>query len=134
MRLSPSKHEKHAEENLIPLINIVFLILIFFLVASTIRPFSDRYVRLATATDVLASSRARQIVIIRQDGSTHIAGREVSTEILKQQFSHWAAAEPTKSVTLVADKNTPASLFVSIVAMANSKGVQNVKLLTQKGN
>lgn len=118
---------------MIPLINIVFLILIFFLVASTVRPFSDREVRLAD-TSVMKGAGAgtgTRMAVLRRDGGKFLGGSLVSDSELQRQFETWAT-DPERGVTLVADRNMPASQLVAVVTLANAAGIKNVKLLTRK--
>ncbi len=131
MRLRATRKRKEPAENMIPLINIVFLILIFFLVASTVRPFSDREVRLADTSESKGSGAGTRMAVLRRDGTKYLGGELVSDDELRRQFKIWAA-ESERGVTLVADRNMPASQLVAVVTLANAAGVKNVKLLTRK--
>lgn len=116
---------------MIPLINIVFLILIFFLVASTVRPFSDREVRLADTSVMKGAGAGTRMAVLRRDGGKFLGGSLVSDSELQTQFETWAT-DPERGVTLVADRNMSASQLVAVVTLANAAGITNVKLLTRK--
>lgn len=131
MRLRATRERKDPAENMIPLINIVFLILIFFLVASTVRPFSDRKVRLAETSETKGSGAGTRMAVLRRDGTKYLGGELVSDDELRQQFKTWAVASE-RGVTLVADRNMSASQLVAVVTLANAAGIKNVKLLTRK--
>ena len=131
MRLRVIRQRKQPAENMIPLINIVFLILIFFLVASTVRPFSDRDVRLADTSESKGTGAGTRMAVLRRDGTKYLGGELVSENELRQQFKTWAA-QPERGVTLVADRNMPAAQLVGVVTLANAAGIKNVKLLTRK--
>ena len=131
MRLRATRERKDPAENMIPLINIVFLILIFFLVASTVRPFSDRKVRLADTSETKGSGAGTRMAVLRRDGTKYLGGQLVSDDELRQQFKTWAVASE-RGVTLVADRNMSASQLVAVVTLANAAGIKNVKLLTRK--
>ncbi len=131
MRLRATRERKDPAENMIPLINIVFLILIFFLVASTVRPFSDRKVRLADTSETKGSGAGTRMAVLRRDGTKYLGGELVSDDELRQQFKTWAVASE-RGVTLVADRNMSASQLVAVVTLANAAGIKNVKLLTRK--
>lgn len=124
-------HKAHKEENLVPLINVVFLILIFFLVASTIRPYSDREISLAETINASKSAPAARMVIIRGDGQALIGGVNVDAGQLRAQIVAWSQ-ERAEAITVVADKAAPAARLIDVVTMANDAGVTNVKLLTRK--
>lgn len=131
MRLRVTRERKQPAENMIPLINIVFLILIFFLVASTVRPFSDREIRLADTSESKGAGAGTRMAVLRRDGSKYLGGELVSEDKLRQQFRAWAA-QPERGVTLVADRSMPAAQLVAVVTLANAAGIKNVKLLTRK--
>jgi biopolymer transport protein ExbD len=132
MRLASKPARKPPAENMIPLINIVFLILIFFLVASIVRPFSDRQVRLAESSETKGPGAAARMVVLRRDGDIYIGREQVGPAELQQRFAVWAADDPTRGVTLVADRGMEAATLIEIVTQANAAGMQDVKLLTRK--
>lgn len=132
MRLPVYRTKKQPAENMIPLINIVFLILIFFLVASVVRPFSDRQIRLSESSEISAPGAAARMAVLRRDGGIYVGGDPIGAEGLSRQFADWAANDPARGVTLVADRDMDAAALVAIVAQANAAGVRDVKLLTRK--
>lgn len=132
MRLRTTPIKKEPAENMIPLINIVFLILIFFLVASALRPFSDREVRLAQSSEAKSPGAATRMAVLRKDGTAYLAGAQISEAELNDQFAAWAQDDPGRGVTLVADREMDASALVAVVSAANAAGLANVKLLTRK--
>lgn len=133
MRLKSTSEKKPPAENMIPLINIVFLILIFFLVASVVRPFSDREVKLAQSTDPKSAGVGTRMAVLRRDGSKFLGGAAVSDAELQRQFVEWAS-EPKRGVTIVADRDMQAAALISVVTQANAAGLADVKLLTRKAN
>ncbi|KUO55019.1 MAG: hypothetical protein APF80_10375 [Alphaproteobacteria bacterium BRH_c36] len=132
MRLRAVQVKKQPAENMIPLINIVFLILIFFLVASALRPFSDREVRLAESSEAKSPGAGTRMAVLREDGSIFVSGARVSQEQLQIQLAEWAKDDPSRGVTLVADRDMDAGALIAIVTSANVAGVRDVKLLTRK--
>lgn len=132
MRLRATPIKKEPAENMIPLINIVFLILIFFLVASALRPFSDREVRLAESSETKSPGAGTRMAVLRKDGSVLLAGARITEVELQSQFAAWAQDDPGRGVTLVADREMDASSLVAVVTAANAAGLADVKLLTRK--
>lgn len=130
MRLKLAKRRKGGEENLVPLINIVFLILIFFLVASTIRPFTDGSITLAESRQASGAGEMKRAILVHEDGAHLIGGIAVPDFLLANRLREWAA-EPDRTVTIVADRAADAERVVGIVAAASSAGLRNVRLLTR---
>lgn len=132
MRFKAQPEKKDPGENLIPLINVIFLMLIFFLAASVIRPFSDRQIELAEAANGEGAGGALRMAVLRSDGKAFLGGQEVGPAELKQQFAAWAADDAARGVTIVADRAMPADRLIEVVSQANAAGIANVKLLTRK--
>jgi biopolymer transport protein ExbD len=126
-----NRPRKRAEENLVPLINIVFLILIFFLVASTIRPFSRADVRLAETGDGPSGSSATRTIVVKQDGGLLLGGKPVTAAELAEAAQGWAGSGSSR-VTLVADAELEGTTLVETVAALNGAGIRDVKLLTRR--
>ncbi|MEQ8823988.1 MAG: biopolymer transporter ExbD [Filomicrobium sp.] len=132
MRFKQQPEKKDPGENLIPLINVIFLMLIFFLAASTIRPFSDRQIKLAEAAKAEGAGGGLRMAVIREDGSVYLGGQPADPSALQAQFTAWAADDAKRGVTLVADQGMKAEHLIKIVTQANNAGISNVKLLTRK--
>lgn len=131
MKFRRTERQRATEENLVPLINIVFLILIFFLVASTIRPFSDRDITLAESRETTGAGPVQRAVLVRGDGTFLIAGDVVLRADLPERLRAWAA-EPHRPVTIVADRTAAADQVVELVTAASAAGLTSVKLLTRR--
>jgi len=122
---------KKPKEPTIALINIVFLLLIFFLAASTIAPPLDQEVKLID-TRLLDSDPPPNALVIRADASLLFEGKIISMEdFLKQQKSH-QVANNSLAIRVVPDKQLKAKALVKITNQLKQGGAQSVKLVTQK--
>lgn len=130
MRLSKPKQPR-KEENLIPLINIVFLILIFFLIASTIAPFSNRQIKLVEAALPSNSPGSPRLLIIRSDGARFIGGLSLTDDDLNAQLTKWSK-DAEMPITIVADRKTNATELIATAALVKAAGIKTVKLLTRR--
>ncbi|MEL7543535.1 MAG: biopolymer transporter ExbD [Pseudomonadota bacterium] len=128
---SQTRRRDSDEENLVPLINIVFLILIFFLVASTIRPFADRDITLAESRETIAAGALRRAVLMRGDGTLVLSGNTITSDELNRALLEWRS-EPDRTITIIADKNADAQAVAEIIAAASGAGLKSIKLLTRR--
>ena len=132
MRLRDPRPVKPATENMVPLINIVFLILIFFLVAATIRPFTDDAVQIAESVAADAPDlAARRMLVVRADGSVRAGGALLDDSRLADLISEWSK-DAAKPVIVVADRSAKASRIVALASQASAAGIERVRLLTQE--
>lgn len=126
----PEKPQR--EENLVPLINIVFLMLIFFLITTTIKPFERADVTLASAPELENSKIRRDIILITEDGTFLVDHAPVSSDALSAALAPWKDATPDHPMMIVADKNLEADKLVEALEAATKAGVQHIKIVTEK--
>ena len=117
--------------SLTPLIDVVFIVLVFFLLTSKIRPFSDSEVQLARALGEPVASAIPHSVIVHADGRRFVRGIEHSGDDLLVLFADWAG-DGVKRITIVADGSLAARSLVKTVTLANSTGIPKVRILTRK--
>lgn len=94
-----------------PLIDVVFLLLIFFLVATTIKS-EDKEIEL-DLPEMKSTTRVKKevaefvIIAIDADGVIYLDGEEATREYLKQELRAIAETEPDKRIRLDADRAAP---------------------------
>ncbi|MEQ8823650.1 MAG: biopolymer transporter ExbD [Filomicrobium sp.] len=132
MRFSPERR-RVVFITLTPLIDIVFIVLIFFLVTSKMRPYTDAEVKLAEAQGKPVAGAIPHMVILHADGRTFVHGVEKSVDRLQVKLANWAN-EGVKGITVVADQALAAQTLVQTVTMANAAGIARVKILTRQPN
>jgi biopolymer transport protein ExbD len=123
------KKKKQSEENLIPLINIVFLILIFFLITTVIRPFSAKDIDLARAAKNDKLSKITHSLVIDKNGSLIANGEFTTVETLADFFV--AEGEPPQTVNIIADKELVADKLLEIVDRLGNLKLNNIKLIIE---
>jgi biopolymer transport protein ExbD len=122
--LLPAPKKTSGDENLIPLINIVFLLLIFFMVAGQFKTAQSGAVQLPSSSQSKVENSQAIKIIINQQGEiflnqTAAASQAISPQALGEFFSQLPSAEPTQ-VSLYADQNlSAAQLHLALGAMAN---------------
>ncbi len=126
---TPQRSRK--EENIVPLIDIAFLILIFFMIAGTIRPFSDREINLAGTEAPTQTAVSKRMIVVRPDGRRFVDGRHMSDADFQARLAQWSE-QPELPVTIVADRAAKAGQLIEIVTHAGAAGIKDVKLLTRR--
>ena len=91
MRLETPR-TKRSEPDLTGLINVVFLILIFFIVAGSLRPYAGRDLKLAKATAKGGEAVRSSHLIIAADGTIRYRGSDITLEALRARLREEAAA------------------------------------------
>ena len=131
MRLKRKKRSWNGE-NLIPLINIVFLMLIFFLAAGTLRPFEEENIKPAEANFTNEAVRPSGPVLLSAEGQITIDGVEQDEASLTSILQSRVAAGITSPLPVVADRNLAAGKLVEVIETAKTAGIEKIRLVTRR--
>ncbi|PAY16975.1 biopolymer transporter ExbD [Rhodopirellula sp. SM50] len=123
--------------SLTPLIDVVFLLLIFFLVTSEFEEEERRLdIVLPTATSAVPMiGKPREIVIdIDQAGEIYLRGQATSLADLEKLLKASVASNPTnQSAVIRADRGTSFQPVVSVMDVCNRSGISDYSVTTQEG-
>ncbi|MFS4583522.1 ExbD/TolR family protein [Phaeobacter sp. C3_T13_0] len=117
-----------AKEPTIALINIVFLMLIFFMIAGTLAGPIDRKVSLIKTTDI-DGREPPDALVIYADGTLHLRG------VIVTDATAYLAELTTKEravVRIVPDRDLPAHKLVGIGSALRAAGAERVMLVSEK--
>lgn len=123
--------------SLTPLIDVVFLLLIFFLVTSE---FEDEERRLdivlpsATSAEPMIG-RVREIVIdINEEGEIYLGGQPTTSDQLEDLLIKAVADNPTsQTVVIRADRTAQFQPVVDVMDLCNRSGISDYSVTTQDG-
>ena len=140
MNLRPGHKEESVEVNLTPLIDVVFLLLIFFMVSTTF----DRHAKLKVSLPESSAKATQQqnkplVLSIDAKGNYFINDRQVvnkSLDTLKQAIQNTVGDKAIKDVALVlrADANTPHQFVVRAMDAASQLGLTKLSIATVEAN
>ena len=123
--------------SLTPLIDVVFLLLIFFLVTSEFEEEERRLdIVLPSATSAVPmTSKPREVVVdVDSEGSIYLHGQLTSLEELQQLLRVAVESNPTnQTVVIRADRQTSFQPVVSVMDVCNKTGVSDYSVTTQEG-
>ncbi len=122
----PRPQTQRQREGTIALINIVFLMLIFFLIAGTLAPSVDPDVRLITTTDSEASEPP-QALYVTASGELRSGGAAVTVEAY---MAGLGGATPV--VKLAADRDLPAARLIDVIGELRRAGAGRVSVITER--
>ncbi len=123
------RRPRRDREPTIALINIVFLMLIFFLVAGTIAAPLDAGLKLVRTADLEGTAPADALVIHADGRLTHRGAAVTSA----QAFMAALPAEAHARVRLVPDRDLAARELVRLARALRGAGAEQVVLVTERG-
>lgn len=122
---------RRRPEGTIALINVVFLLLIFFLVAGSLTPPLDGDVSLVETNDADASGPP-DAVSARIDGQLYYRGDPVTAAAFLESRQNDAEQGAAPEIKLVADKDLPARRLLEILEEFRSLGAGRVLVITRR--
>jgi biopolymer transport protein ExbD len=138
MNLRPQQSREQPEVNLTPLIDVVFLLLIFFMVSTTFQRQAEIEIELpeASAEPSETSEEMLEIVIDTQ-GRYFLGGEQViNTELdtLKRALEKAVAAMESREppVMIRADAATPHQAVIRAMDAASQLGLVHISLATSQ--
>jgi len=122
--------------NLTPLIDVVFLLLIFFMVSTSFTRETQIKLDLPKASIEPLESKVDSLEIsIDKEGRYFVNGKGVvntSIQTLKKAISILLQENPQASVIISADANTPYQSVVTAMDATSQLGITNLKMATQR--
>ena len=132
MRIKDPMTEGEEPYNLVPLTDMVFNLLIFFMCATTFAQIEkEMSVQLphTTASFRPLSAPPRQLIInVREDGAAVVAGRTCNAAELADVLTSAIAKDATTSVIVRADERTIMRYFAAVAGTCRRAGVGETRI------
>ena len=133
MKYQPKQRESTL--NLAPMIDIVFLLLIFFLVSSTLQGEEALY-NITLPDSNLGSSSSVEIVELFVDNNNKYFynEEEYSESEMNQLLSEKINASDNKSVKIYADKKSDFQAVISLIQLLKDNNFDKISFVVRKTN
>ena len=121
------RQRRRPKLGLTPLIDIVFILLLFFMLSST---FADRRtVDLATPSVSVGTPTTDDVVVVElTTQGIHVNGRYVSQDRLGERLSHVLSRVPGRSLAVRVEVGVSLQAMVRVVDAAGSAGATAISL------
>ena len=111
-----------------PMLDVVFIMLIFFIVTTTFIREAGIQVNRPNAETATREEKTNILVAISPEGEVWIDRKRVDIRGLRTQIERLRAENPEASVIIQADKDARAGLMVEAMDQARLAGVDNVSI------
>lgn len=122
--------------NIINLVDVLLLLLIFFMISTTFTKKSELNVQLPEATASAAEPNAKQLdILITADGHFSINDRgltKTDVDSIKAALQELSEGDNTRPLSITADGNTPHQAVVRAMDAAGQLGFSHLSLTTQQ--
>ena len=120
--------EDDIELNITPMLDIVFIILIFFVVTTSFVKESGVDVSRPGASSAERKERGNIMVGISADNRIWIDKREVDIRAVRANIERLHAENPEGAIVIQADKDSRTGLLVQVVDQSRLAGVKDVSI------
>ncbi|MBW1712216.1 MAG: biopolymer transporter ExbD [Deltaproteobacteria bacterium] len=132
MRRSRRRRTRAQDLNITPLIDMVFILLIFFIVTTSFVKEAGVEVDRPVAQTAVKKDKASLMIGVDQEGVIYIQGRSVDLRSVRTHIERFLAETPEGSVVIVADKNSQTGLVIQVLDQTRLAGVKDVSLAARK--
>ncbi|MBN7756537.1 biopolymer transporter ExbD [Nitratireductor aquimarinus] len=125
--------QTRQRESTIALINIVFLMLIFFLVAGTLTPPLDNDVSLISTIEA-DRSQPPDALFVTSEGEMRLRGTATDAQsfMLERVDTLGETAARELEIKVAADRELPAAKLVDIVGALKAAGASRISIITER--
>ena len=128
----PHLNKKSARFDLTPLIDVVFLLLIFFMLTTTFVNLENRVkVNLPSGDFAAAESSENIIVSITENNTIYLNGKLIDPLKLTENVATELTKGPEKMVVLEADKNVLHGKVIRVMDLLKKGGAEKIAIATQ---
>ncbi|MBB4131726.1 MULTISPECIES: biopolymer transporter ExbD [unclassified Xanthomonas] len=134
MRIGSDRRQDEPHIDLVPLIDVILVLIIFFVVTTTFDARSTLQLQLPTASDQPSSAPPRSLsVLVNADGRYFINDQEVlraDVDSLKQTIAQLAGDDREQTVLMRADARTPYQAVVTAQDALGQLGFRRIAIAT----
>ena len=134
MRIRDHRADDEPEINLVPMIDVILCLIIFFVVTTTFDNRAVLRLQLPRANGEPAPTQSQPLtVLVNADGRYFVGDREVlrtDTESLKRSIAEAAGEDRARPVLLRADARTPHQAVVTAYEAVGQLGFRQVMIAT----
>jgi len=131
MNLS-EKPQRKIGINLTPLIDVLFILIIFFTVSSTFLEQPGIELKLPEAESSQSHTAQKVIVYVDTDQNVFLNDDPVAIENLAESVDALISAQTDKSVVLHADKEVTHGIIIEIMDLLRQRGIYKIVVSTAK--
>lgn len=117
-----------AELNMAPLIDMVFILLIFFLVTTSFVKETGIDVNRPTAATAVGKTKANILVAIDPQNRIFMDHREIDVRAVRANVGRALAENPDSAVVVVADKDSNTGTAIMVMDGCRLAGAKNVSI------
>lgn len=118
--------------DLTPMLDVIFIMLIFFIVTTSFIKESGIDVDRPKAATTTSKPKANIVVGINKDGSIWIDKRQIDIRAVRANIERLKAVSTQGSVIIAADKQSDTGVVVEVMDQVRLAGISNISISTKE--
>lgn len=128
MRIRKRRRDEDATLDMTPMLDIVFIMLIFFIVTTSFVKESGIDVNRPSAQSTEQKDRAHILIAISDVGEIWVQKRQIDVRSVRANIERLKAESPEGGVVIQADKDARSGLLVQVMDQVRLAGVADVSI------
>jgi len=124
--------EEETEINMTPMLDVVFIMLIFFIVTASFVKEAGIDVNRPEAATAVKKERANILIAISDKGEIWINKRRIDVRAVQANVERLHAENPQGTVVIQADKKATTDVLIKVMDGARAAGVFDVSIAAQE--
>lgn len=125
----PHRRRRKAEINIVPLVDVLVVLIFFFLVSMQFRNLTTLQLNLPEIETAGESEREQQVhVAITEEGDLYFNNEPVSPEELSEQLALVARTNPRAPVLIMADEASFLRYTTLVMDLARQHGLETLRI------
>ena len=124
--------EESDDINISPLIDMVFILLIFFVVTTSFSRETGVEVNKPKAASSQTLSQENIMIAVTSEGTIHVLEKQVDLNQLSVIVKRLASENPDRQAVIMVDRNTRSGDVVDVIDICNLAGVKKVNIAAIK--
>jgi biopolymer transport protein ExbD len=131
MRGKRMRETQQSEVNMTPMLDVVFIMLIFFIVTASFVKEAGVDVLRPPASTAEPKDKGNILVAITENGQIWIDRRQVDPRALRASIERLHGENPQGAIVIQADKRSQNHLLVAVMDAAKAAGVKQVAIAAE---
>jgi biopolymer transport protein ExbD len=123
--------EDESAIDITPMLDVVFIMLIFFIVTATFVKEAGIDVNRPDAATAVKQEKANILIAINENNEVWIDRRQIDIRAVRPNIERLHAENPQGSVVIQADKESKTETLIKVMDAARSAGVFNIAIAAQ---
>ena len=125
-------HIEEAEINITPMLDIVFIMLIFFIVTTSFTKETGATIIKPEAVQAVALRNGTILIGVRPNDDIWMAKRHIELREVRQMVERARAENPEGSVVIVADKGSHIGTVTRVMDQVRLAGIEGIAISAEK--